>query len=256
MPLFTTEALVLRTYKLGEADRIVVFLTRDRGKKRGVAAGARRMKSKFGGALEPLTRVGLTYYEREGRELVSLNYAEPLGSPLWTSRAEALGHTGYFAELMDEWAQESDPSETLFRLGCSTADAMVAGVAIEPLARYFEYWLLRLQGVYPSLSTCGQCGGRLGSSGDPAAVLMPGERDYRCPSCARAVSRAVPLPGAALGFLRALNGVAPLGLDRVSVDGRVVSALERAHGALITMHLEKELRSARVLREMRERDRP
>jgi len=253
MPLITTEALVLRTYKRGEADRIVVFLTRDRGKKRGVAAGARRMRSKFGGALEPLTRVALTYYEREGRELVSLNYAEPLGSPLWTSRADALGHTGYFAELMDEWAQESDPSETLFRLGCSTVDAMVAGVAIEPLARYFEYWLLRLQGVYPSLSACGLCGGRFPSQGDPAAVLMPGERDYCCAGCARAVSRAAPLSGDALGALRAFGGVAPIALDSVAVSERVSAELERAHRALISTHLEKELRSTRVLRDLRER---
>ena len=55
MPLYTAEALVLRTYKLGEADRIVVFLTRDRGKKRGVAPNARRSRKRFGAALEPLT---------------------------------------------------------------------------------------------------------------------------------------------------------------------------------------------------------
>jgi DNA repair protein RecO (recombination protein O) len=55
MPLYSAEALVLRTYRLGEADRIVVFLTRDRGKKRGVAKGARRSRSRFAAALEPLT---------------------------------------------------------------------------------------------------------------------------------------------------------------------------------------------------------
>ncbi len=93
-----------------------------------------------------------------GRELVSLNYADPMSSPLWTSRPEALGHTGYFAELIDEWAQESDPSETLFRLGCSVVDALGSGVAVEPLARYFEYWLLRLEGVYPALDRCPRCG--------------------------------------------------------------------------------------------------
>jgi DNA repair protein RecO (recombination protein O) len=76
MPLYKTDALILRTYKLGEADRIVVFLTRDRGKKRGVASGARRPKSRFSGALEPLTRVGVSYYEREQRDLVRLSYAE------------------------------------------------------------------------------------------------------------------------------------------------------------------------------------
>jgi DNA repair protein RecO (recombination protein O) len=253
MPLFTTEALVLRTYKLGEADRIVVFLTRDRGKKRGVAAGARRMRSRFGAALEPLTRVGMTYYEREGRELVSLNYAEPVSSPLWSGRSDALGHTGYFAELVDEWAQEGDPSETLFRLGCSVVDALVGGVAVEPLARYFEYWLLRLQGVYPSIAACGRCGRPLVGAETVAAVLLPGERDYRCAACARPGGRAMTLSGEALGFLRALGGLAPARLDRAPVGDQAVRELEAAHRALIETHLEKELKSVRVLRDLRGR---
>ena len=82
MPLYTAEALVLRTYKLGEADRIVVFLTRDRGKKRGVAPNARKSRKRFGAALEPLTEVRVSYFEKERRELVGLNYAEPVRSPL------------------------------------------------------------------------------------------------------------------------------------------------------------------------------
>ena len=81
MPLYTADALVLRTYKLGEADRIVVFLTRDRGKKRGVAKGARRPRSRFTGALEPLTEVQVAYFEKERRELVGLNYAETVPIP-------------------------------------------------------------------------------------------------------------------------------------------------------------------------------
>src|SRR6059036_280085 len=82
MPLHTTDALILRTYKLGEADRIVVFLTRDRGKKRGVAKGARRPRSRFMGSLEPLTEAKVAYFESERRELVGLNFAEPVRSPL------------------------------------------------------------------------------------------------------------------------------------------------------------------------------
>ena len=80
MPLHTADALVLRTYKLGEADRIVVFLTADRGKKRGVAEHARRPRSRFRGALEPLTHVRVAYYENERRELVGVNYAEVVTS--------------------------------------------------------------------------------------------------------------------------------------------------------------------------------
>ena len=164
MPLYTTEAIILRTYKLAEADRIVVFLTRDRGKRRGVAQGARRMRSRFGGALEPFTRVAVTYFEKESRELVSLNYAEPLSSPLFAARADALGHTGYFAELIDECALDGDADERLYRLGSAVVDALGAGVPVEPLARYFEYWLLRLQGVYPAEMACTACGQQLGGT--------------------------------------------------------------------------------------------
>src|SRR5215467_8760366 len=148
MPAYTTDALILRTYKLGESDRIVVFLTRDRGKKRGVARNARQSRRRFGGGLEPMTYGRVGYVERERRELVHLQYVEPIRSPLAAADGEALGYMGYFAELIDEWAQEADPNETLFRLGASMVDALAAGVAVDPLARYFEYWLLRLQGVY------------------------------------------------------------------------------------------------------------
>ena len=148
MPLHTTDALILRTYKLGESDRIVVFLTRDRGKKRGVAKNARQSRRRFGGALEPMTCGRVGYVERERRDLVRLEYVEPVRSPLQAMDGEALVYVGYFAELIDEWAQEADPNETLFRLGASMVEALAAGVAVEPLARYFEYWLLRLQGVY------------------------------------------------------------------------------------------------------------
>ena len=135
MPVYTSEALILRTYKLGEVDRIVVFLTRDRGKKRGVAKGARRARSRFIGGLEPMTRAGVAYYEREQRDLVRINYVEPTRSPLSASSGDALGHVGYFAELIDEWAPEAHADERLYRLGAAMTDAIASGAAVEPLAR-------------------------------------------------------------------------------------------------------------------------
>src|SRR5436190_12277692 len=132
MPLYTTDALILRTYKLGESDRIVVFLTRDRGKKRGVAKNARQSRRRFGGALEPLTYGRVGYRERERRELVQLHYVEPMRSPLAAIESDALGHAEYFAERIDEWAPETDPTETPFRLGASVVGAMRAGVATAP----------------------------------------------------------------------------------------------------------------------------
>jgi DNA repair protein RecO (recombination protein O) len=221
LPLFTADALVLRTYKLGEADRIVVFLTRDRGKKRGVAKGARRPRSRFTGALEPLTEVRVAYFEKERRELVGLNYAETVRSPLQLCapgeaeayRQDALGYVGYFAELIDEWAQEADADERLYRLGVAMLEALAAGAPVEPLARYFEYWLLRLQGVYP----------------EARETLSPG----------------------ALSFLAASRGAAPTQVGELPAGRGVLRELEGVHRALIAMHLEKSLKSDRVIRDLR-----
>jgi DNA repair protein RecO (recombination protein O) len=212
MPLFTAEALVLRTYKLGEADRIVVFLTRDRGKKRGVAHNARKSRKRFGAALEPLTEVRVAYMEREGRELVGLNYAEPIRSPLSSVSTESLGYSHYFAELIDEWAAEADADERLYRLGTSALDALVAGVPVEALARYFECWLLRLQGVAPD-----------------AEALSAGART----------------------FLEGARRVSPRDVESLGASVRVLREIEQFHRKLIAMHLEREPRSVRVLNELR-----
>jgi DNA repair protein RecO (recombination protein O) len=251
LPVYRSEALVLRTYKLGEADRIVVFLTRERGKKRGVAQGARRPRSRFVGVLEPLTRGTVQYYERENRELVRINYLDAERSPLVLAGAHgdaALSYVGYFAELIDEWAQEADPNETLFRLGASALDALATGVPAERLARYFEYWLLRLQGVYPSLKACPDCGQTLEGG---AAVVMR-DRVMLCPACADAHPGAsVALGGDAIRFLRAARTMTPEAVGAAELPSKAARELELAHRRLIASHLEKELKSARVLREIR-----
>jgi DNA repair protein RecO (recombination protein O) len=250
MPLYTADALVLRTYKLGEADRIVVFLTEDRGKKRGVAKGARRPRSPFAGALEPLTQIRVAYFEKERRELVGLNYAEPARSPL-SARPEALGHVGYFAELLDQWAQDGDPSERLYRLGASMLEALSAGGSIEHLARYFEFWIMRLQGVYPSFTVCHRCEGPLVDRG--GAWLVPGSHVFLCGGCAPAAHGDLPpsLSCAALGFLGEVRRLPPRRVGELPMDRVVADELERVHHLLMGRHLERELKSTRVLRELR-----
>jgi DNA repair protein RecO (recombination protein O) len=245
MPVYKSDALILRTYKLGEADRIVVFLTRDRGKKRGVAKGARRPRSRYMGALEPLTRGEVAYFEREQRDLVQLNYVDPVRSPLLAQSGEALGHVGYFAELIDEWSPESHADERLFRLGASMVDAIAGGAPIDKLARYFEYWLLRLQGVYPALA-CVDCAGSLASG-----ATMPSRSEmFVCRRCASS-NGGTDVSAGAIGFLASAGSTSPETLDAITLSAAASRELETAHRRLINLHLEKELKSARVLREMR-----
>jgi DNA repair protein RecO (recombination protein O) len=156
MRTYSAEALVLRTYRYGEADRIVVFLTEDRGKRRGVARHGTVSRRRFGAALEPFTRGRVTYVEREARDLVRLDRIDLRQSPLGVAAgaegdpALRLSHAGYFAELLDEWAPEAAPNERLYRLGAAVGDALARGGSVDAIARYFEYWLLRLEGVYPA----------------------------------------------------------------------------------------------------------
>ena len=251
MRTYTGDALVLRTYRYGEADRIVVFLTEDRGKKRGVAKNATKSRRRFGAALEPLTRGRAAYVEHETRELVRLDRIEPQVSPFVAATgqeaqaaAHVLGYATYFAELLDEWAPENAANERLFRLGASVAEALCAGGSAETLGRYFEYWLLRLEGVYPAIDTCPRCERSLSGG----AVLSQVDRAYLCESCSHGGAGLSP---GALTFLRSAGRRTPADAGALRLDAGILRELERAHERLIAMHLEKELRSARVVKELR-----
>jgi DNA repair protein RecO (recombination protein O) len=255
MPLYTADALVLRTYKLGEADRIVVFLTADRGKKRGVARSARRPRSRFVGALEPLTHVRLAYFEKETRELVNLNYADPVRSPMAVA-GEAVGYASYFAELIDEWAPADDPNETLYRLGTSVLDALAGGAVADVLARYFEYWLLRLEGVYPPHLVCHRCGERFLARSGAGAWLSPGDGILTCAACTDGLAGhriGTALSAGALWFLTTARHRGPGEMGTVEVTDAVLSELDALHRMLMARHLERELKSPRVLRQLRAR---
>jgi recombinational DNA repair protein (RecF pathway) len=123
-------------------------------------------------------------------------------------------------------------------------DALGSGGSVDALARYFEYWLLRLEGVYPALEICPRCGRRALPDG---AVLALVDRAYVCGECSNGGPR---LSRDAMAFLRTAAGRAPA--DVVARGGPVAALreIEVAHDRLIAMYLEKELRSARVVKQL------
>ena len=138
----------------------------------------------------------------------------------------------------------------MYRLGTSTLDALAAGVPTAPVARYFEYWLLRLQGVYPPHLACHRCGAALDAEG-MGARLEPGGNVFTCPGCTGGDGRGVSLSSEALAFLAASGRIPPQQLGSVRLPARVDHELEVVHRSLMRLHLEKELRSTRVLRDLR-----
>jgi len=144
-----SEALTLRTYPYAESHKIVVFLTRSFGKLRGIAHGAKKPKSPFGASLETLTRVQVTFRRKEHQELAVIQNCDVIQvCPAYELSWEGNVHLGYFAELLQEFSREQEESENLFRLAVAMLD-VIGKTRIEVLARYFEFWLLRLEGVLP-----------------------------------------------------------------------------------------------------------
>jgi DNA repair protein RecO (recombination protein O) len=157
MSVLTSEAVVLRTWPVHEADLIVSFFTRNYGKMRGVAKSALKSRKRFGGALEPMTVARAWFAERPRQELVRLDRLEivrsPLSSPVDHLRMAVLS---FFAELLDEALPEHDPQETVFRLLVSVLDETTAEQPWMPLT-YFSLWMTRLMGLLPDIAHCTVC---------------------------------------------------------------------------------------------------
>lgn len=236
MSLYRDVAIVLRTYKLGEADRIVVLMTRGRGKVRAVAKGVRRTTSKFGSRLEPGSNIDLQLHEGRG-ELDIVTQAETV-VPYHRTRADLtrLARASSLLEAVDQIAQEREPNRRLFDMlagGLRTIEesnpAMICGA--------FYLKLLAVEGVAPELDVCIDCA----EEGGPFSLALE-EGGVRCRSCGggRNVSeQALSVGRAVLGG--GLNTVLtlPEGAVTHEVEAFATSALER--------HIERRLRALRLL---------
>src|SRR6266550_4134634 len=188
MAIIETEALVLRTYNFGEADKIVVVLTRAAGVVRGVAKGCRKLRSRFGAALEPFTLTKLTYYEKENQELVSLRQAEIVKSHFdLSSHAETLTGLSYMGVLVVEFSPPYEPNEKLFRMVTACLDAISESQTdLQIILRYFEVWLLKLEGFLPDIRRCGECHRTFDET---VLAFMGPDLMLRCSVCSQGAGR-------------------------------------------------------------------
>jgi DNA repair protein RecO (recombination protein O) len=236
MPLKESEAIVLRTYPFRESDLLVTLFTRLEGKVRGVARAAKKSRRRFGGALEPLTYVKMTYEDRERQELSRLDACEVIESPLTSQvsypRAVALGHV---AELLDELSPDREANDAVFRLALSVI-RQLRGEELWLPVTYFELWMARLMGYLPDISECLTCGRTLNGSRAYFHALADG---LICPEHKRLASSEISAESRKLAaqMLRApLSGLKASGLPvSTGADLRkfLLQTLER--------HIEKKL---------------
>jgi len=243
MRLVSADAFVLGTHPLKERDRIVSLLTRDSGRRRGVAKRARGARSPFAGSLEPMTEARVVFFEKEGRELVAINSIDPVrpSFPLSNDLERALLLSA-LAESLETFVSDSDPAEPFYRLARHAMDSLFAGAPAQAVAAYFDVWILKLSGLFPAPSECAGCGRAL----DPKGPLLfddvrPG---FVGPECR--LDQAIKLGADAGGTLRAFlaRPLDPRSLPKGLAEIVQVTRRARFH------FLGHELKSQRVLAEV------
>jgi DNA repair protein RecO (recombination protein O) len=245
MPLYEAEAIVLRQYALSDSDRIIVLITKEFGKIRAVAKGARKLQNRLAGTLEPLNHIRIEYYWREGHDLCQIRHAELVRSYLGLNpTVQQVYAYSYFAELANEIVQDNQANYPLFRLLLSAMEAGEKNGVNQALVRYVESWCLRLSGLFPNYAYCSNCGKCVKDDGFFAWI----ERGQSlCRVCSRGNGLAIRAEASVV-----LDEMMKLSPEKFAARTITVDAgkdIERLTQKLLNFHIEKQLKSYRILKE-------
>lgn len=230
MAIFETEALVLRTYNLAEADKIVVCLSRSAGLIRGVAKGCRKLRNRFGASLEPFTLINLTYYEKENKELVSFSQTEILRSRFNLSgNASILTGFSYMGDLLIDFSPPHQANDNLYRMALACFEAASESpVDLEAVLRYFEVWLLKIEGFLPDLRACANCHRAFSDE----KIYLGSDLSLRCAECSN--SRGTAVSKRLHAQLRATEKLSPA---KFAVEARESSSETKKQMAELTFQI-------------------
>lgn len=242
MPLEQSEAFILRSFNIGEQDKVVVFFSRDKGIIRGIAKGARKFGNRFGSSLEPLSWVKIFYYEKERKELVTVSNCDIIESFFEIQKDPQIHFTlSFFAELVEEFFPTRAVEDTLFRLLISVLQAIRDGGELNLLIAYFEAWFLKINGLLPDLKKCKKCQKDITNFG----WLSPKKDGLYCNRCASHKKEKI-MPFQAT-FLQWVKKNPPPKKDTPPFPKSEIDALRKTMEDIIVFHLEKEPKTLQYL---------
>jgi len=250
--LYKTEAIVLRSMDLGEADRVLTVLTPRLGKLRVVAKGIRRPRSRLGGGLEPFSDVQLVLAIGRTFDVVTQIAIEDPHLGL-RDDLQATAEAWYLVELADRFCEGNADSHGPFVLlaqGLAALDAPAEAVAREAVARWFELHLLDAMGFRPELTRCIECGAQIEPMGNTFSPVAGGVLG---PECAHAALGAARISPGALKILRHLQRSELADVLRLSIPRAMHREAERLLHETVSAILERELRTRDFLDEVNTR---
>jgi len=243
MPLEQSEAVILRTYPIGEQDKLVVLFSQDKGVIKGVAKGARKFGNRFGSSLEPMSHVRTFFYEKERQELVTISNCDLLESFFDVQKdLDVACALSYFAELIEEFSPSRSRDDLLYRLVLSLLRGFKEKGEVRLLSRYFESWFLRINGWLPEFKRCQRCHKPLAEAG----WLSPKRDGVYCGACAPEKRDTV--GPEVLSFTIWAKKNPPLAEAGAPFTVDALEAVRRTHQRIIVFHLEKEPRTMRFLK--------
>ena len=242
MPLKESEAIVLRTFPLGEGDRLVSFLDRQAGRLRGVAQGARLPKSRFGSTLEMLAYIRIWYFERETRELVRINQCELIESFMDVQQdySSAIGFA-LVSEITDSVLGEREAADAQFRLILLIARAIRMHGPSQVVLAYFCLWTARLGGWLGAFDRCSRCGRAMHLE---TAFHSPGFAEICCADCREEWTKPISKEALSVGRT-ALSGT----LDRLLKENPPIGPTKEILSYALDVlehHIEKKLISRKT----------
>jgi DNA repair protein RecO (recombination protein O) len=240
--LYKTEAIVLRSMDLGEADRVLTVLTPRLGKLRVIAKGIRRPRSRLGGGLEPFSDVHLVLAIGRTFDVVTQTALEDAHLGL-RDDLHSTAAAWYLVELADRFCEGSADSQAAFSLlaqGLAALDAAPEEVSRSLVARWYELHLLDAMGFRPELSQCLECGSQVEPHGNGYSAVGGGVLG---PECLHPALDARPISADALKVLRHLQRTPLIDVLRIRLSTAVQRETERLLHATVSAILERELGS-------------
>ena len=249
MPVFTTDAIVIRSIHYGESDKIVTFFTREFGKIKGIAKGARRSRKRFQNALGLFSHLRLIFFDKEGMGLVRAENCDILNAfPKIREDLKKIFYGNYYLELVNEMAGERENNAEAFNLLLHFLSALEEIETQEEQLRMFEIRMLSLFGYQPSLRRCGLCKGDLKDLREASTLFFSMEKGGGvCEMCAKRLSNLIPI---SLGTARLIERISQVELAKIHRFRFNPQALVESREILpqfITYQLGKKLKSLRAL---------
>ena len=251
--IIKTKAIVLRSWRMGETSKRVVFFTEEHGKLTAVAKGARKPNSKFGGSLELMNEVDALLYVRADRDLQTLSEcALDRSFPRIVGNFERLSFGSAACELVDRLVIDSEPNKQLYRCisGVLGALAEVSASQIEPIFWYYQLRVCQALGYKPELRHCVSCGG---SANGPNQCVSTALGGIVCKACAAVDDQqAMRISNESINFLVHLQGLRTYHRDAIPEVPANASEPRKILSGFLEFHAERlgSLRSLQFLREL------